>query len=358
MNKPRPEQMEPDISKQYYRKILIRSLVGCLIFGLSNVVSNKFLLPSAPFIAFRPQIALPMFMGIVYGPCTGFITGFAGNMLGDALSGYGIAKFWNWHIANGLMGMIPAFIRYAGIIKIRSVRDFGVVELVVVLASAAGVGFAVLTDIMWIHQMHFPESLHSWIMPAFITDAVNGFILVPVLLLIWRRMVITIETRTMLMITSLLVLAVLSTSIMITLSVWDDLVSRESMVRSFYFAGFVSIFVLVLGMVASIFLARRVTGPVVQITQAAASVEKGSYDLSSLNNVSKRSDELGQLARVLKEMAIEVHGREQKLKKQVQELRIEIDKVRQAEDVAKIVETDYFQQLRKKVRDFRKRQED
>ncbi len=75
--------MEPDINKQHYRKILIRSLVGCLVFGLSNVVSNKFLLPSAPFIAFRPQIALPMFMGIVYGPWTGFITGFADNMLGE-----------------------------------------------------------------------------------------------------------------------------------------------------------------------------------------------------------------------------------------------------------------------------------
>jgi len=227
-------------------------------------------------------------------------------------------------------------------------------ELTVVLASAVGVGFAVVTDMLWIHHMKFPGTLDSWILPAFITDTINGFILVPVLLLIWRRLVITLETRTMLMITSLLMLAVLSTSITITWSVWDDLISRESMVRSFYFAGIVSVIILVLGLTASALLARRVTKPVVQLTKAAASVEKGDYNLEKLDNVSIRSDELGQLARVLQKMAKEVGGREQELKQQVQELRIEIDGARQAEEVAEIVETDYFQQLRKKAKEFRK----
>lgn len=346
--------METDNPNKSLQKFLFRILIGSLVYGLLNVASNQLLLPTAPVISLRPQIAVPMFMGIMYGPLAGFITGFAGNILGDLLSGYGIFKFWNWHIANGLIGVVPGLIRYIGIIKIRSVLDFGVMELTVVLASAVGVGFAVVTDMLWIHHMKFPGALHSWILPAFITDTVNGFILLPVLLLIWRRLVITLETRTMLMITSLLVLAVLSTSITITWSIWDDLISRESIVRSFYFAGIVSVIILTLGLAVSALLALRFTKPVVQLTKAATSVEKGDYNLDKLDNVSIRSDELGQLARVLQKMAKEVGGREQELKQQVQELRIEIDRAGQAEEVAKIVETDYFQQLRKKAKEFRK----
>ena len=142
--------------------------------------------------------------------------------------------------------------------------------------------------------------------------------------------------------------------ITITWSIWDDLISRESIVRSFYFAGIVSVIILTLGLAVSALLALRFTKPVVQLTKAATSVEKGDYNLDKLDNVSIRSDELGQLARVLQKMAKEVGGREQELKQQVQELRIEIDRAGQAEEVAKIVETDYFQQLRKKAKEFRK----
>jgi energy-coupling factor transport system substrate-specific component len=346
--------MGTDRINQNTKHSIFWSLGAISIYGLLNVVSNQFLLPAAPFIALRPQIALPMFMGIAYGPRMGFITGFFGNMFGDFFSGYGMFTFWNWHIANGLMGMIPGLVRYIGIIRVKSVRDFGVVELTIVLASAVAVGFAVFMDTLLIHMMHFPESLYSWILPAFITDAVNGFILVPILLLISRRLIVTVETRTMLIITSLLILAVLSTSVTITWSVWDDLISKESMVKSFYFAGIVSLFVLVVGMTVSVFLARRITKPVVQLTKAASSVEKGDYNLKKLDDVSRRTDELGQLSRVLQEMAYVVHGREQELRQQVQELRIKIDKVKQAEEVAEIVETDYFQELRKKVKKFRK----
>lgn len=331
-----------------------RFCICALIYGLLNVLSNRFLLPTAPFITLRPQVALPMFIGIAYGPWSGFLTGLLGNLFGDVLLGYGPVKFWNWHIANGLMGFIPGLIRYLRIEKVKSIRDFGIVELTVVMASGIAVGFAVITDILMVHEMHFPESLNAWILPAFLTDAVNGFILVPILLLAFRRLIMTVETRTIMMVTLLLVLAVMSTTMTITWSVWGDLASRESMVRAFYFAGIVSLFVLVLGLLVSVVLSKRVTDPVLKLTEAAGSVEKGEYDLAGLDNVSKRQDEFGYLSRVIQKMAEEVHGREQRLRKQVQELRIEIDKVSQAKEVAEIVETDYFKELRKKVKEFRK----
>jgi hypothetical protein len=44
-----------------------------------------------------------------------------------------------------------------------------------------------------------------------------------------------------------------------------------------------------------------------------------------------------------------VHAREQRLKQEVQQLRIEIDEARTARQVAEITETDYFQDLQRKA---------
>ena len=54
-------------------------------------------------------------------------------------------------------------------------------------------------------------------------------------------------------------------------------------------------------------------------------------------------------------MAVEVQAREERLKRQVEELRIEIDEVRKARQVAEITETEYFQDLRQHAAKMRKR---
>jgi hypothetical protein len=69
--------------------------------------------------------------------------------------------------------------------------------------------------------------------------------------------------------------------------------------------------------------------------------------------VAARTDELGHLARVFQRMVREVYQREQRLKQQVAELRIEIDEVKQARQVAEITETEYFQNLRQKAQQLR-----
>ncbi len=332
-------------------------LAGCLwgaVYGIMNGISNTVLLPSAPFISIRPQIALPMVIGIISHPSAGFLVGFTGNLIGDGISGFGLWKFWNWHLANGLIGFLPGMIvRYAGIGKIATVRDFGILEMGVIAASAVSVGAAVLLDYGFLHFMNFPESFPSWILPAFLTDAVNGFILVPAVLIMARRLILTLETRTILLITTLLVLAILSTAISITWSVWDDLVSTEAMIENFYLAGIISVLFIVAGFVASIAFIRRITDPVSRLILAAEEVEKGRYDLAALEPISRRSDELGQLSRVLQVMADQVRKRENHLLLQVQELQIKIDLDRKAKDVAEIVETEYFQTLKKRAKEFR-----
>jgi DNA-binding response OmpR family regulator len=90
-----------------------------------------------------------------------------------------------------------------------------------------------------------------------------------------------------------------------------------------------------------------------RLTEAAAAVEAERFDPDSLAEVSARADALGQLARVFQGMAREVYAREQRLKQQVQKLRIEIDRARQARQVTEITGTDYFQDLRSRASNLR-----
>jgi CRP/FNR family cyclic AMP-dependent transcriptional regulator len=90
-----------------------------------------------------------------------------------------------------------------------------------------------------------------------------------------------------------------------------------------------------------------------RVTAAAVAVEAGIYEPESLDEVAMRTDELGQLARVFQRMVGEVYNREQRLKKEVAELRIEIDEVKKARQVAEITETQYFQDLKSKAQELR-----
>jgi methyl-accepting chemotaxis protein len=121
------------------------------------------------------------------------------------------------------------------------------------------------------------------------------------------------------------------------------------------------IYVLTLGVVGSVmmalalmFLTRRLIAPLQVLVRGSEQVGQGDFDPESLTKVAARTDELGQLTRVFQHMARQVYAREQRLKQQIQELRIEFNKVRQDKQVAEITETDYFQQLRGEAESLRK----
>lgn len=82
---------------------------------------------------------------------------------------------------------------------------------------------------------------------------------------------------------------------------------------------------------------------------AAAAVEENRFEPSSLDGLAKREDDLGQLARVFRKMAHEVHLREEKLKQQVKELKIVLDETRQKKKVSEITDTEYFRNLQREA---------
>jgi two-component system cell cycle response regulator len=91
------------------------------------------------------------------------------------------------------------------------------------------------------------------------------------------------------------------------------------------------------------------------VIDAAAAVEEGTFECDSLNPVAGREDALGKLARVFQNMARQVYAREQSLRQQLQELRVEIDEVKKARQVAEITETEYFRDLCAKAQRLRQR---
>ncbi len=104
------------------------------------------------------------------------------------------------------------------------------------------------------------------------------------------------------------------------------------------------------------------TRPVVALTQAAERIGEGDYagsldQLADLGNAPLFADETTRLSQVFQIMVDKVYQREQTLRKQVEELKIEIDEVRRRKDVVDIVETDFFRDLQSKAREMRERRD-
>jgi len=106
----------------------------------------------------------------------------------------------------------------------------------------------------------------------------------------------------------------------------------------------------------SFLLSRAITNPIVALTQAAQSIERGErFEPERIAVLAKARDELAHLARVFSQMAVEVQAREERLKRRVEELRIRIDETRKARQVAEITETEYFQHLQEHAAKMRER---
>lgn len=333
---------------------LLAVACAALVYGLCNFISGKFLLPGSTFVELRPQVALPMFVGLIYGPIAGFIVGSIGDSLGYVLQGLGPFHAVNWSIGNGFIGAIPGLGRFVGLNRIASIRDYLWLMLLVILASFLPIIFASLIDTLR-QSVSFRESWYTLILPASITDAIFGMLFIPGLMHLSRRLAVTVETRTMLLINYLLIATVLVTFAASTWSMWSEDHTRGFVLSEFYTIGLLCLGVLLLGLCVSAFLARTVTGAVVRLVQAALAITEGRYrQAPDLDAVARRQDELGQLAAVFQTMLREVSERENRLRSEVLELRIEIDKTKTTREVARITSSDYFQELRAKAKELRK----
>ncbi len=125
------------------------------------------------------------------------------------------------------------------------------------------------------------------------------------------------------------------------------------------FAAIVS--VIVLALLIALWLSSYISRPVASVVAASKAVEAGQFSSVDLSAVEKRKDELGSLARVFSRMVEQVQSREESLKEEVRELQvkirlfIQVDQDRKDVQVREITETEYFENLRKRVQDLRER---
>ncbi|MFC2059589.1 ECF transporter S component [Chloroflexota bacterium] len=361
------------LSTNTIRNKILLCLSAAVLLGVLNWACSGFLLPGAPVVSLRPQIAIPIIIGLVLGPVPGFVTGFLGNVLGDLIAGYGLMYF-DWSIGNGLIGAVPGLLYLRGIREIRTVSQFGLMQVTIVGGNLLGLATGSLFDSLILHRATLEEAVLSWFLPALLTNVLIALALVPVILLVLRRMAITVETRTMLFISLLLVVSILiNTSVLISrandtlisvihaeagmeaLTTNNEQIISSATLNLLRWAGLVAVFVLLAGMFISVFLVKRITSPVSLLCMAAKRVEEGEYKTEFIDPVVQRSDELGQLAKIFQDMTYKIYTREQVLKQQINELKIEVDKTKAEKQVAEITDTDYFRQLQQKSRELRER---
>ena len=100
-------------------------------------------------------------------------------------------------------------------------------------------------------------------------------------------------------------------------------------------------------------LSRFLTRPIVKLTRMARLVADGDYTQDFAGMAARFGllrDEISDLAETFSFMVDKVRVREISLKRQVEELKIEIDEVKRQQQVLEIVDTDFFQDLQAKAR--------
>jgi len=222
---------------------VVYAAIGAALYGVLSWATNWLQLPAVSNVALRPAIVIPIFFGIAFGPAVGFFSGFVGNVLGDALMGWGVFPIWD--IGNGLIGLVAGlsiafasrrrsldilmaivaavcvlttvlafanptivdpfgdgtttmdvsglwWIPLLGIVLLVGVRylltgreEIASAQVWGALAIVVGIGFAALADIWW-NGYSFATAFLGEFLPAAGSNLINALILLPILLAAWK----------------------------------------------------------------------------------------------------------------------------------------------------------------------------
>ncbi|HET7768420.1 MAG TPA: ECF transporter S component, partial [Chloroflexota bacterium] len=182
---------------------LLLMVVGALLYGLVAWVTNIFPIATGTGVDLRPGVAVPLFFGFAFGPVVGFVTGMAGNFLGDLFSGYvsfppsepsgnPLVDFvrstvFMWQLGNGVAGLIAGL---AALLYHRylTARDQARAIAVTVVAVAAGLAVASFGDMLFYDHVTLDVAVNGYFLPAFKGNLINSLVLVPLLLFNYARL--------------------------------------------------------------------------------------------------------------------------------------------------------------------------
>ncbi|NLT37153.1 MAG: ECF transporter S component [Methanomassiliicoccus sp.] len=161
--------------------------IGSLLYAIITVRLNVLIMPGTELTAVRPSVVVPMLIGFLFGPRAGFLTGFLGNVLGDVVTFNDF--FWPWDIGNGIMGAVPG-LAYVLLDRERRLGRTGLLWAppLAVAGAVLGMGFAVPLDLYMGLTVNTVQQAWTVFVSAAATDALNGAVLLPILVLIYSRL--------------------------------------------------------------------------------------------------------------------------------------------------------------------------
>jgi energy-coupling factor transport system substrate-specific component len=161
--------------------------LGIALYAILSIIFNLVQLPNAAggAISLRPGIVIPLFFGAFFGPVVGFLVGGVGNVLGDLISYHSF--YWNWDLGNALVGGVAGLVVLITAARYRNTANIVIAEIGSVIAIAVGIGFAAYTDI-WVSQNSLAAATSEFV-TAGIPDAINGLILLPIVIVAYNAAV-------------------------------------------------------------------------------------------------------------------------------------------------------------------------
>ncbi len=347
------------------------------MYAALSWITNVFHMQAAADLQIRPAVAVPIFFGFVYGPIVGFVAGGAGNFMVDAASGLlpyppAIpmgdpfldtlrAYLINWQVGNGLMGLIP------GLAALYYRRYFSLTDQLRALLFAAGgilvgIGFAAATHIVVDPAVTLSTAFDQYFVPVVRVNLINAVVLVPILLFNYERFDLrsTEWTHSGLMrrlLVAIVVSAALPVGLLGLFLTQQAGGAPSNQTELMGKLGFTLVLSLLFTLANAGLVAQSMTRPLLRLAEAARRMEAGELNREQAAQLqsTQGSDEISRLSHVFGRMALEVLGREEKLRKQVEQLRIEIDEAKKAHEVAAITESEYFRDLQDRARRLREK---
>jgi uncharacterized membrane protein len=170
---------------QFTNREIVDSAAGALIYAVLYWVFKAFPMqvPLGEGIFLRPGVLVPLFVGLMFGPLVGGATGIVGHVVGDLLAAAGF-NLW-WALGSGLMGFIPGLAAYF-VREYETIRDYALAELFVALGVWGGSAFGALVgEALVLRQNDFAPAMSKFVSEG-LTGSLNGLLLMPALILIWK----------------------------------------------------------------------------------------------------------------------------------------------------------------------------
>jgi hypothetical protein len=362
------------------RREIIAMIAGPVLYAGLSWTTNVFHMQAAADMQIRPAVAVPVFFGFIFGPVAGFVTGAVGNFIGDSLSGllpypaaiptgnpiadWLRAYLINWQVGNGLMGLIPGiaamfYRRYFSLTDQLRAALFAIVGILI------GIAFASFSHVLVDPTVDFLVALNAFFFPVVKVNLLNAVIIVPILLFNYERFDLksTEWTHSGLM-RQLLLAIVVSAALPIALLglflTQQATGATASSTELLGKLGFTVLLSLLFTLANAGLVAQSMSRPLLRLTEAAKQMQEAHLARQQATELEATAgqDEISQLSRVFGKMALEVIGREEALRAEVAQLRIEIDESKKARQVEEIVESDYFRDLQAKARRLREKRSD